>query len=151
MNDYKERFDKWQREAKEKFGEIDKQLGLKEKIEEGARAVVETAQKGAEKIKTEAEKSEVGRQAVKVAEETLKTAEESAKKAWTASEPIRDAAEDAGEKAAEALQRGGELDIAVRVLRRCGGANRIGGAPDIRRKDERGAILGERDQARLRS
>ena len=47
MNDYKERFDKWQRDAKEKFSEIDKQLGLKDKIEEGARAVVETAQKGA--------------------------------------------------------------------------------------------------------
>jgi len=59
MSDYKERFEKWQRDAKEKFGEIDKQLGLKEKIEEGARVVVETAQKSAEKIKTEAEKSGV--------------------------------------------------------------------------------------------
>ena len=46
----------------EKFDEIDKQLGLKEKIGESARAVVETAQKGAEKIKAEAEKSEVGKQ-----------------------------------------------------------------------------------------
>ena len=53
MSDYKEKFEKWQREAKEKFGEIDKQLGLKEKIGEGAKAVVETAQKGAEKIKAE--------------------------------------------------------------------------------------------------
>jgi len=78
MSDYKGRFDKWQRDAKEKFEEIDKQLGLKEKIEEGARAVVDTAQKGAEKIKAEAEKTDVGRQAVKVAEETLKTAEETA-------------------------------------------------------------------------
>jgi hypothetical protein len=38
MSDYKDRFDKWQREAKEKFEEIDKQLGLKEKIGEGALA-----------------------------------------------------------------------------------------------------------------
>ena len=45
MSDYKERFDEWQREAREKFGEIDKQLGIKEKIGEGAREVVETAQK----------------------------------------------------------------------------------------------------------
>ena len=37
MSDYKERFEKWQRGAKEKFDEIDKQLGLKEKIGEGAR------------------------------------------------------------------------------------------------------------------
>ena len=92
MSDYKDRFEKWQRDAKEKLDEIDKQLGLKDKIEGGARAVVETAQKGAEKIKAEAEKSEVGRQAVKVAEETIRTAEETAKKAWDASEPIRDAA-----------------------------------------------------------
>ena len=40
MADYKERFEKWQREAKEKFEEIDKQLGLKDKIEEGAKVIV---------------------------------------------------------------------------------------------------------------
>jgi ElaB/YqjD/DUF883 family membrane-anchored ribosome-binding protein len=102
MSDYKEKFEKWQREAKEKFGEIDKQLGLKEKIGEGAKAVVETAQKGAEKIKAEAEKSEVGKQAVKVAEETIKTANETAKKAWEASEPVRDAAEGAAGKTSDA-------------------------------------------------
>ena len=101
MSDYKERFEKFQREAKEKFGEIDKQLGLKEKFEEGARAVAETAQKGAEKIKEEAEKSGVGKQAVKVAEVTIKAANETAKKAWDASEPIRDAAEDAAGKTTE--------------------------------------------------
>lgn len=101
MTDYKEKFEKWQRETKERFEEIDKQLGLKDKIEEGAKAVAETAQKGAEvlrenvqKIKTEAEKSEVGKQAARAAGET-------AKKAWEASAPVRDAAEDAGEKAAD--------------------------------------------------
>ncbi len=101
MTDYKDRFDKWQRDAKEKFGEIDKQLGLKDKIEEGARVVAETAQKGAEKIKAEAERSEVGKQAVKAAEHTVKTASETAKKAWDASEPVRDAAEDAAGKTTE--------------------------------------------------
>ena len=108
MSDYKDRFDKWQRDAKEKFEEIDKQLGLKEKIEEGARVVVDTAQKGAEKIKAEAEKTGVGKQAVKVAEETFKTAEETAKKAWNASEPIRDVAEDAGEKAGDVVGAAGK-------------------------------------------
>ncbi len=108
MSDYKERFDKWQRDAKDKFDEIDKQLGLKDKIEEGARVVVETAQKGAEKIKTEAERSGVGKQAVKVAEETIKTAESTAKKAWSASEPIRDAAEDAGGKAGGVVSAAGK-------------------------------------------
>lgn len=108
MSDYKERFEKWQKGAKEKFEEIDKQLGLKDRIEEGVRTVAETAQKGAEKIKTEAEKTEVGKQAVKVAEATVKTAEGAAKKAWTASEPIRDAAEDAGDKATEVAKEVGK-------------------------------------------
>ena len=108
MSDYKERFDKWQRDAKDKFDEIDKQLGLKDKIEEGARAVVESAQKGAEKIRTEAEKTGVGKQAVRVAEDTIKTAEATAKKAWSASEPIRDAAEDAGGTAGDVLNAAGK-------------------------------------------
>jgi ElaB/YqjD/DUF883 family membrane-anchored ribosome-binding protein len=103
MADYKERFEKWQRETKDKFEEIDKQLDLKGKFEEGAKAFKESAQKGAEvlregaqKIKNEAEKSEVGKQAVKAAGET-------AKKAWDASEPIRDVAGDAGGKAADVI------------------------------------------------
>ena len=99
MADYKERFEKWQRDAKEKFEELDKQLGLKDKIEEGAKVVKD----GATKIKTEAEKSNVGKQAVKVAEDTYKTAEDAAKKVYEASAPVRDAAEDAGERAADAV------------------------------------------------
>jgi len=110
MADYKEKFDKWQRDAKVKFAEIDSQLGLKEKLGESARAVIATAKTGAEKIRAEAEKSEVGKQAVKLTEETLKTAEEAAKKAWNASEPIRDAAEDAGEKAGETAK-----DLGIRA------------------------------------
>lgn len=112
MSDYKERFDKWQRDAKEKFEEIDKQLGLKDKIEEGARVVAETAQKGAERIKVEAEKTEVGKQAVKAAEQTVKTASDAAKKAWDASEPVRDAAEDAAEKTTDAA--GDVLGVAAK-------------------------------------
>lgn len=108
MSDYKERFEKWQRDAKEKLDDIDKQLGLKEKIEGSARIVVETAQKGAEKIKAEAERTDVGKQAVKVAEGAIKTAGETAKTAWTASEPIRDVAEEAGQKAADAVKEAGK-------------------------------------------
>ena len=54
MADYKERFEKWQRDAKEKFEEIDRQLGIKEKIEEGAKAVVETAQKSGRSFRADA-------------------------------------------------------------------------------------------------
>lgn len=112
MADYKEKFEKWQREAKERFDDFDKQINLKEKLGESAKIVVETAQKGAEtlkesaqKIKHEAEKSEVGKQAAKVAEDAFKTAEEGAKKAWTASASVRSAAGDAGEKAADAFSK----------------------------------------------
>lgn len=115
MADYKEKFEEWQRSAKEKFEEIDKQLGLKEKLGESAKVVKETAQKSAEtlkegvsKIKTEAEKSEVGKQAVKVAEETVKTAGKTAKEAWNASEPLRNAAEDAGGEAEKAIKNAGK-------------------------------------------
>jgi ElaB/YqjD/DUF883 family membrane-anchored ribosome-binding protein len=115
MADYKERFEKWQREAKERFEDIDKQIGLKDRLEEGAKVVKKTAQKGAEtlregaqKIKTEAEKSEVGKQAVKVAEDGYKTAEGAAKKAWNASEPLRDAAEDAGDRAEQVFAAAGK-------------------------------------------
>lgn len=121
MTDYKERFEKWQRDAKEKLGEIDKQLGITDKLEEGARAVKETAQKGVERIKAEAEKTETGKQAVKVTETVIETAEETAKTVWNASEPIRDAAEDAGEKAAGVAKDVGKkaggviLDAGVRA------------------------------------
>ncbi len=108
MADYKEKFEKWQREAKERFDDFDKQINLKEKFEEGAKIFKETAEslkEGAQKIKTEAERSEVGRQAAKVAEETVKTAGETAKKAWTASEPVRAAAGDASERAADVFAK----------------------------------------------
>jgi ElaB/YqjD/DUF883 family membrane-anchored ribosome-binding protein len=115
MVDYKEKFEKWQREAKERFDDFDKQIGLKDKIEKGAEVLKETAQKGAEtlkegaqKIKTEAEKTEVGKKAVEVAEETYKTAGETAKKVYDASAPVRDAAGDAGEKASEVVKEAGK-------------------------------------------
>ncbi len=108
MADYKERFEKWQREAKERFDDFDKEVGLKDKIEDGARIAADAAKKSAEtfkesaqKIRMEAERSEVGKQAVRAAEDTLKTAEDAAKKAWNASEPFRHAAEDAGGRAAD--------------------------------------------------
>jgi hypothetical protein len=99
MTDYKEKFERWQKKATEKLEEIDSQLGLKEKIEGGARVVYDTAQKGADRIKAEAEKSDVGRQAVKVASDVINTANDTAKSAWNGSEPIRDVAGDAGKTA----------------------------------------------------
>lgn len=108
MGDYKSRFEKWQKEAKDKFEEVDRQLGLKDKISEGARVVGEKAQKGAKRIKDEAERSEVGKQAVRAAEETISVAGKTAKKAWEASEPIREAAGDVGLKAGDVVIEAGK-------------------------------------------
>ncbi len=113
MSDYKEKFERWQKKATEKFDEIDAQLGLKEKIEGGAKVVVDTAQKGAERIRSEAEKTDVGKQAVKVAEGVFSTAESTAKSAWNVSEPLRDAAGDVGSRAGgvvvDAAEKAGEI------------------------------------------
>lgn len=117
MADYKERFEKWQKDAKEKFEEIDEQLGLSDKVEDGVKVARETAKKGAEairdnaeKLKVEAEKTSVGKKVVDVAEDVYETAEDTyevveetakktAKKAWDASEPVREVADDAVENA----------------------------------------------------
>jgi hypothetical protein len=99
MADYKEKFEAWTKRASEKFEEIDAQLGLKEKIEGGAKAAVDVAKKGADYIKTEAEKTDAGKRAVKVAGDVFDTASGAAKTAWNVSEPVRDAAVDVGSKA----------------------------------------------------
>jgi hypothetical protein len=113
MSDYKDKFERWQKKATEKFEEIDAQLGIKEKIEESARVVVETAKTGAERIKTEAERTEAGKQAAKVAGEVINTASDTAKTAWKASVPLREAAEVAGSKAgdvvADAADKAGDI------------------------------------------
>lgn len=99
MADLKERFGSWTKKASEKLEEIDSQYGLKEKIEGGAKTIVDAAKTGADYIKTEAEKSDLGRRAVKVTEDAANLAGEAAKTAWNASEPVRDVAVDAGAKA----------------------------------------------------
>ncbi len=111
MADYKKRFEDWQRQAKDKFEEIDKQFGLKDKLEESAKIVTDVAGKGVEamkdgveRIKAEAEKSEVGKQAVDFAEDTFKTAGKTAKDVYQASEPIRDVAEEAAKNVQEAAK-----------------------------------------------
>src|SRR3954468_2105492 len=113
MTDYKEKFDRWQKKATEKLEEIDAQLGLKDKIEDGARVAYDIGQKGADRIKTEAERSDVGRQAVKAASDVINTANDTAKTAWNVSEPIRDAAGDAGAKAGgvvvDAAEKAGDI------------------------------------------
>jgi ElaB/YqjD/DUF883 family membrane-anchored ribosome-binding protein len=103
MADYKEKFEQWQKATKDKFDEIDRQLGLKDKFEEGAKAVKDAAQK----VRTEAEKSESGKQAVRAAGDAAKTAGDVARTAWDASGPLRDAAGEAGASVGEILKTAG--------------------------------------------
>ncbi|MFZ1701552.1 MAG: hypothetical protein WBO10_06395 [Pyrinomonadaceae bacterium] len=113
MSDYKERFDAWTKKATEKFEEIDAQIGLKGKIEDGAKAVVDVARTGAGYIKTEAERTDIGKKAVKVTEDVFDTASGAAKTAWNVSEPVRDVAADAGAKAGgvvvDTAEKAGEM------------------------------------------
>ena len=99
MSDYKEKFESWTKRATEKFEEIDAQLGLKEKIEGGAKVVADAAKTGADFIKTEAEKTDLGKRAVKVTEDVIDSASGVGRAAWNVSEPVRDAATDVGVKA----------------------------------------------------
>jgi hypothetical protein len=99
MADLKERLGSWTKKAGEKLEEIDSQYGLKDKIEGGAKTLVDAAKSGADYIKTEAEKTDLGRRAVKVTEDAANLAGEAAKTAWNASEPVRQTATDVGSKA----------------------------------------------------
>lgn len=103
MSEGKEIFERWQKKAAETLDGIDEKLGLKEKIESGARVVADTAQKGASAVKTQAEKTDIGRKAVTIVEDVANTAGDAAKTAWNVSEPLRDAAVEAGTKAGEAV------------------------------------------------
>ena len=128
MGDIKERFEKFQRNAKEKFQKIDDRLDLSGKVGEGVRAAAETTRKsvetikdGVEKLKDEAEKTNIGKKAVEVAEDTYETVEEAAKKAWD-SDSVREAAEDVKENAEEVLETAtdGLNDVLKNVRQKAG-------------------------------
>jgi ElaB/YqjD/DUF883 family membrane-anchored ribosome-binding protein len=111
MADYKEQFEKWQKQARDKFEEIDDQLGLSDTLEDGVNLARETASKGAEtlkegvsRIKTEAEKNVVGKRAVEIAEDTIEVAEDTANQVWEKSAPVREAASDASDAAGDVIE-----------------------------------------------
>jgi len=99
MSDYKDRFEAWQKKASQTIDEIDSQLGLRSKVEEGARVAVDAAKTSATFVKSEAEKSDLGKRAVRVAEDVISKADETARTAWSVSSPVRDSATDAGARA----------------------------------------------------
>ncbi|HEX8845605.1 MAG TPA: hypothetical protein VF791_13215 [Pyrinomonadaceae bacterium] len=105
MPDYKDKLDEWQRAARRKARELDEKFGIKDRVEESARAAQDAARRGAETLASGAEK--VRAEAERLGEEyevrdrARRAAEEAARHAREAGEAIKNVAGAAGEKAGE--------------------------------------------------
>lgn len=108
MSDYKDKLDEWQRAARRKARELDEKYGIKERVEEGARAAQEAARLGTEKISSGAERARAEAERLgdefEVRERARRAAEEAARRAREAGEAFRSAAGTAGEKAGEVFE-----------------------------------------------
>jgi hypothetical protein len=107
MPDYKDKLDEWQRVARRKARELDEKFGIKDRVEEGARAAQDAARRGAEtlaggaeRVRAEAERLS---EEYEVRERARRAAEDAARAAREAGDSIRKAAGAAGEKAGEVL------------------------------------------------
>src|SRR5215210_4288881 len=105
MSDYQDKLDEWQRAARRKARELDEKFGIKERVEEGARAAQDAARRGAEtlaggaeRVRAEAERLD---EEYDVRERAHQAAGEAARHARDAGEAVRNVAGAAGEKAGE--------------------------------------------------
>jgi len=101
MADYRDKLDEWQRAARRKARELEEKYGLKERVEEGARAAQEAAKRGAEtlaggaeRVRAEAERLD---EEYEVKERARRAAEEAARRAREAGEAVKSAAGVAGD------------------------------------------------------
>ena len=105
MSDYKDKLDEWQRAARRKARELDEKYGIKERVEEGARAAQDAARHGAEKFASSAERAraEAGRftDEFDVTERARRAADEAARRAREAGDAFKTAAGKAEERAEE--------------------------------------------------
>ncbi|HKR00276.1 MAG TPA: hypothetical protein VJT09_06360 [Pyrinomonadaceae bacterium] len=105
MADYRDKLDEWQRAARRKARELDEKFGIKERVEESARAAQDAARRGAETVAGGAERMRAEAERLseeyEVRERAHRAAEEAARRAREASETLRSAAGAAGEKAGE--------------------------------------------------
>ncbi|HEY0385040.1 MAG TPA: hypothetical protein VGC64_03480 [Pyrinomonadaceae bacterium] len=108
MSDYKDKLDEWQRAARRKARELDEKYGIKERVEEGARAAQDAARRGAETIGGSAERARAEAERLgeefEVRERARHAAEEAARRAREAGEAFRSAAGSAGERAGEVFE-----------------------------------------------
>ena len=124
MSDYKNKLDEWREAARRKARELDERYGIRDRVEEGARAAGDAARaaqdaarrsaekvaEGAERAREEAERLgdeyEVREQARRAADEATRVAQDAARAARTASENLREAGRTAGGRARD---RAGEV------------------------------------------
>ncbi len=105
MSDYKDKLDEWQRAARRKARELDEKYGIKDRVEEGARAAQDAARHGAEKFASSAERARAEAERFtddfEVTERARRAAEEAGRRAREAGDAFKSAAGKAEEKAEE--------------------------------------------------
>src|SRR5205807_9696269 len=93
MADYKDKLDEWQKAARRKARELDEKFGIKDRVEDGARAAQDAARRGAETFTTGAEhvRAEAERlsEEYEVRERARHAAEEAARRAREAGDALR--------------------------------------------------------------
>lgn len=108
MSDYKDKLDEWQRAARRKARELDEKYGIKDRVEEGARAAQDAARRSAETINSGAERARAEAERLseefEVKEHARRAADEATRRAREAGEAFRSAAGSAGEKAGEVFE-----------------------------------------------
>jgi hypothetical protein len=107
MPDYRDKLDEWQRAARRKARELEEKFGIKDRVEEGARAAQDAARRGAETLaggaeRVRAEAERFGEE-YELRERAQRAAEEAARRAREAGEALKSAAGVAGDKASEVL------------------------------------------------
>lgn len=127
MSDYKDKLDEWQRAARRKARELDEKYGIKERVEDGARAAQEAARLGAETINSGAERARAEAERLgeefDVKERTRRAAEEATRRAREAGEAFRHVAGTAGERAGEVFE--GAKDYYERATQFAGAGVRL--------------------------
>jgi hypothetical protein len=121
MADYRDKLDEWREAARRKARELDDKYGIRERVEEGAKAAGEAARRGAEKVSSGAERAraeaerlgedldvnehaqDVRARAEAARQQAGRAAEEAARVAREAGEKLRAAGRTAGERAEEVL------------------------------------------------
>ncbi len=121
MADYRDKLDEWREAARRKARELDEKYGVRERVEEGAKAAGEAARRGAEKVSSAAERAraeaerlgedfdvdehaqDVRERAESARQHAGRAAEEAARVAREAGEKLRAAGKSAGVRAEEVL------------------------------------------------